>query len=35
MNDDLPPPAVQFVSWWESQDTQGLSDACRFSAWNA
>lgn len=24
-----------FESWWVQQDTAGLSDSCRWSAWNA
>lgn len=25
----------EFMKWWSGQDTKRLSDACRFSAWNA
>lgn len=29
------PNSNEFEVWWESQDTEGLSSACKFSAWNA
>ena len=28
-------PHVDFLNWWNSQDTINLSDACKWSAWNA